>query len=235
MTAREAVRLARAEDAENVIVAAPFPFLEAVRAALHKSTLGAQDVFYEAKGAYTGQVAPPMLRSLGVRYVIIGHSERRYPPAGEGETDAVVRKKIEAVFAEKLAPILCVGEPWNVRKKGLAAAKRFVLRQLRTALRGIEKLKIEGLIIAYEPVWAISTGKADEPAETAEMARFIKKSLKTKNYKPKTIRVLYGGSVTSRNAEAFLEEKDVDGVLVGRASLKAASFGKIITAASLKN
>lgn len=223
MTVREAVRLARAEDRKGVIVAPPFPFLDALGTALKRAQLGAQDVFFEAKGAYTGGVAPAMLASLGVRYVIIGHSERR----ALGETDAIVGKKVKAALAEGLTPVICVGEPWSVRKRRLAAAKRFVSKQLSSALKGV---RARNVIIAYEPVWAIGSGKADEPAEAAAMARFIKKFLAPHTHRL-TPRVLYGGSVTPHNAAAFLRESSIDGALVGGASLRPRDFMKIITAA----
>jgi triosephosphate isomerase len=220
-TAQEAVRLARAEDTKRVVVVPPFPFLRAVGKALRNAKLGAQDVFYKEQGAFTGAVSPPMLRALGVRYVIVGHSERR----AEGESDETVGKKVQAAEKAGLAVILCVGEPWSVRKKGITAAKRFVKTQL---LAGLKRAHTS-LIVAYEPVWAIGSGKADRPAEAAEMARFIKELLAT-HYSLRTARVLYGGSVTPRNAAAFFHEKGIDGALVGGASLSAKKFNAIVRA-----
>lgn len=228
LTVTEAARLARAEDKRGVVIAPPAPFLAGVHDVLVRAKLGAQDVFFEMKGAYTGAVAPAMLTSLGVRYVIIGHSERR----AQGESDAMVKKKVQLALAKHLTVILCVGEPWSVRKKGMAAAKRFIARQLRMALKGVIRspLRTARLIIAYEPVWAIGTGKADHPLAAAAIATFIKKLLATR-YVLHTARVLYGGSVTPHNAAAFLREKSIDGALVGGASLRPRDFMKIITAA----
>jgi triosephosphate isomerase len=220
-TVREAVKLARAEDKRSVVVAPPFPFLKDVGAALKRARLGAQDVFWLPYGAYTGEVSARQLKRTLVSYVILGHSERR----ALGETDREVQKKVKAALAEGLTPVLCVGEPWNVRKKGLAAAQRYVATQLRAALRGTASTK--RVIVAYEPVWAIGTGKADKPSDTATMARSIKRF--------RVGRVLYGGSVTPKNAPAFFRENSIDGALVGGASLRPRDFMKIITAAHVSH
>lgn len=222
VTLREALRLARAEDKKGTVIAPPFPFLVAVGGALRRATLGAQDAFWVPRGAYTGEVSPRQLKALRARYVILGHSERR----AQGETDRMVSKKVKAVLKEGLTPVLCVGEPWNVRKRGLAAAKRYVARQLRAALKGVPARRV---IVAYEPVWAIGTGKADSPAQASEMAGFIKK-LSTMSY-GSSVKVLYGGSVTPANAGSFFCEPAIDGALVGGASLRPRSFTKIISAA----
>lgn len=213
-TVVEAMRLARAEDRAGVVIAPPSAFLAAVEATTKRAALGAQDVSREKRGAHTGEVAPSMLRSLGVRYVIVGHSERR----ARGETDEEVNEKVKAVLAARLVPVLCVGESWVVRKKGFPAAKKFVSGQLRADLKGV---RAKNVIVAYEPVWAIGSGKADSPEEAAEMARFVKKSF--------VPRVLYGGSVTPKNASAFLKERAIDGALVGGASLKPSDFKKILS------
>lgn len=208
-----ALRLARAEDKKGAVIAPPFPFLVEVGSMLRRAELGAQDAFWVPKGAYTGEVSAHQLRHLRVAYVIVGHSERR----AQGESDIEVNRKVKAVLAEGLTPVLCVGEPWSVRRGGLAAAKRFVARQLRAALKGVSSRRV---IVAYEPIWAIGTGRADDPAEVAVMARLIKKH---------GVRgVLYGGSVTARNAGVFLRERAIDGALVGAASLKSRSFQNIV-------
>ena len=217
-TAREAVKLARAEDRKGVVIAPPFPFIEDVGKILKRAKLGAQDAFWVAQGAYTGEVSPRQLKRARVSYVIVAHSERR----ALGETDAMVGKKVSAVLTEGLTPVVCVGEPWSVRKKGLAGAKRYVARQLRAALKGISAKRV---IVAYEPLWAIGTGKADRPAEAAAMAMFIKHF--------KVGCVLYGGSVTSKNASAFLRERALAGALVGGASLHPRDFAKIIVATNV--
>ena len=211
----------------KIVIAPPFPFLAAVKKVLRRVKLGAQNVSENYHGPYTGEVTAEELKDLGVSYVIVGHSERR----SLGETDLIINKKIKAAIKKNLKVILCVGEPWSVRKKGIRAAEKFVREQLQKDLKGIEnwKLKIENLIVAYEPVWAIGTGRADKPQDAIQMIRFIKKFLNPKSYilNPK---VLYGGSVTAKNAAKFLNQKEIDGALVGGASLKPKKFQKIIQA-----
>ncbi len=225
---KEAVKLAAKTEkgalksGNDVVIAPPFPFLASVKKVLKKAKLGAQDDFWENQGAYTGEISPAMLKSFGVKYVIAGHSERRRL----GETDDAINKKVKASLKIGLKPVLCVGEPLEVRKKGLAAAKNFVKGQLKKDLKGVSQ---SGLIVAYEPVWAISTNKGakpDKPEDSLEMIRFIKAFLrKERKMKPA---VLYGGSVTSKNAESFIQYQDINGALVGGASLKSEEFIKII-------
>ncbi|RJP45944.1 triose-phosphate isomerase [Candidatus Parcubacteria bacterium] len=211
----EAVRLARLEDERGVVICPPFPFLGGVGRALKRAALGAQDLFWEKGGAYTGEVSAIMLKGLGARYVIVGHSERRRL----GETDDAVNRKLKAALKAGLRPILCVGEPREARRKGVAAARVHIRRQLRLGLKGIRKR----IVIAYEPIWAIGTGKSDSPRESAAIARFIKTAVRPKP------RVLYGGSVASQNARSFLQYKEIDGALVGGASLRGKEFKKIIS------
>lgn len=218
-TTAEAARLARASDAKNVVIAPPFVYLSAVKKTLRKASLGSQDVFWEVEGAYTGQVSPAMLKALGVRYVILGHSERREHAK---ESDEMINKKVKAALVSGLKVILCVGEKWEVRKKGLPAAKAFVRQQLTKDLR---KIPVRNVIVAYEPVWAIGTGKADDPKNAAEMAWYIKLLLGVKT------KVLYGGSLKKGNAVGFLKERDIDGALVGGASLRMREFKHIISVA----
>jgi triosephosphate isomerase len=224
-TLRGAIKLAKASDKKNVVIAPPFVFTEEIGKMLKKAKLGAQDVFWKDSGAYTGEVSWRELKRLGVAYVIIGHSERR----ALGENDSVVNKKLRVVLTHGFKVILCVGEKWGVRKRGVAAAKHFVVSQLKKDLEGVvgSKLRVSGLMIAYEPVWAIGTGKNDVPESASEMAQFIKELLTT-HYKLQTARVLYGGSVKVRNAKQFLGVRNIDGLLVGGASLKAEEFKKII-------
>ena len=219
-TVREAIQLARASDKKNVVIAPPFVYLNEVRQIIRHASLGAQDLFWAEKGAYTGEISPMMLKKSGVRYVILGHSERR---RYAGETDATVNKKVKAALARDLSVILCVGEDWKVRKSGLGAAKAFVRNQLAKDLKGISGTS--KILIAYEPVWAIGTGKADHPKDTAEMGWYIKLVA------GRNVRVLYGGSVNRRNAARFLKEKEISGVLVGGASLRAKEFKRIIAVA----
>ena len=225
-TSREATKLARAIDAKNVVICPSFPFLGAVKKAIKKARLGSQDVFWEEKGAYTGEVSPAMLKNSGIEYVIVGHSERR---RWLNETDEMINKKVLATLRAGLKVILCVGEPLIVRRQGLAAAKKYVKSQLQKDLSGISNLKpkTQNLIIAYEPIWAIGTGRSDKPEETFAMAKFIKQFLHSKFYILNS-KVLYGGSVNSKNVWDFVKYKEIDGALVGGASLNAKEFRKII-------
>jgi triosephosphate isomerase len=229
-TEKEAVALARASDATSVVICPPFPFIPAVARVLKRAALGAQNAFPGTTGAKTGEVSAGELKSAGVRYVILGHSERR----AEGERDAQIAKKITGATAEGLIPILCVGEPASVRAKGFTAAQAYVKKQLLADLSGLaqsSKLKAQNLLIAYEPVWAISTTKnhKDEtPEDAARMAQFIKKLLVVSHKSKAT--VLYGGSVNAKNATSFLARPEFSGALVGGASLNPAEFKKVIKA-----
>lgn len=210
----------------EVAVCPPFIYIERI-AKLHRGrvALGAQDVFWEEQGPFTSEVGPKMLRSLGVRYVIVGHSERR---KWMHETDQMVNKKIKLALADGLRVILCVGEPLAVRKRGLAAARRFVANQVRRDLAGVPNAKrnAKNIVIAYEPIWAIGTGRYDRPEDAREMAAFIKEHVrKAHRFSP---RVLYGGSVNGRNIADYIQWREVDGALVGGASLKSVEFKKII-------
>ena len=158
----------------HVVICPPLLYMSHVsRVMSHGVKLGAQDCFWEEKGAYTGEVSPKMLKDLGAKYAIIGHSERR---KWLHETDEMIAKKVAAALSVGLKVILCVGEPLAVRRKGLAAAKRFVAVQLRKDLAGVSRVKgqVSRVAIAYEPIWAIGTGRSDKPEETVEMAEFIK-------------------------------------------------------------
>ncbi len=229
---RAVARIKRPRGAE-VLVCPPFIYLEGIAAQYgimetdrrRGLALGAQDVFWAEEGAFTGEIGPKMLRSLGARYVIVGHSERR---RFEGETDAAINKKIALALRDGLNVILCVGEGPAVRRKGAAAAKAFVRGQLAKDLRKIS-LEKKVVIIAYEPIWAIGTGRNDRPEDAREMARFVKSWLVAHKRiaRPK---FLYGGSVNGANAADYVQLKEVDGALVGGASLKAEEFGRIVNA-----
>ncbi len=232
-TESAAEKLAKASDDKNVVVCPPFVYLEEVKEELKRAKLGAQDVFWSNPpqgGAFTGEVSARILKNAGAEYVIIGHSERR---KWQKETDEVVNKKLKAVIAAGLTPILCVGEPKRAtrdRRQGLKAAKNFIKLQLAKDLKGIPVSHVASpmsLIIAYEPIWAIGTGKPDKPAEAAAMINNIKLILDSR-FKIQDSRVLYGGSVTSKNIAELMRYNEIDGVLVGGASLKAAEFKKII-------
>lgn len=230
-----AIQLAKAEDFENVVIAAPFVFLKNISNTLKKAALAAQDVAWAVKGAYTGEISVGQLKQMNIQYVIIGHSERRY---WFKETETVINRKLKIVLGAGLKAILCVGEDWSMRKKGLVAAENFIKKQLAADLKSISVFtnqsaaKIKNLLIAYEPIWAIGTGRHDNPRNAAVIAEFIKKFIHSK-FKIQNLKVLYGGSVNSRNAGLFLEQKTIDGLLVGGASLKTAEFKKIIKLAGL--
>ena len=238
-TEREAVRLfsvftgvARGIRSGEIVVCPPVVYLEKLSGRSSPASasffLGAQDVFWEDDGAYTGEIGPATLRSIGknMRYVIIGHSERR---RYLHETDEMVNKKARAALAAGLRVILCVGEPLAVRKKGIAASRRYVKNQLKKDLQNIAncKLKIENLIIAYEPIWAIGTGRNCPPALARDMAKFIKETTAILPAN-RQVPVLYGGSVNGADAAAYLCYHEINGVLVGGASLKTAEIKKII-------
>jgi triosephosphate isomerase len=185
-----------------------------------KFYLGAQDSAGAPRGAYTGEVSPLDLKALGVKYVIIGHSERR---EHLHENAAIINAKILSALAVKLTPILCVGEKLTERLSG--QTKNYLSDELRRALKNVKLKTAADLIIAYEPVWAISTNKNAKPLAAAE-ATAIQKFIKIRAAKilHKNIRVLYGGSVNAQNAGRFLAEKNIDGLLVGGASLKVKEF-----------
>jgi triosephosphate isomerase len=214
----------------DVVICPPFVYVEEIaavyrrmRGAARKNlALGVQDVFWEEGGAFTSQIGPKMLRSLGVQYVIIGHSERRRYLK---ETDAMINKKVLRVLRDRLKVILCVGEPLAIRKKGLAAAKVYIKNQLKKDLAGVKRS--DRMIIAYEPIWAIGSGRSDKPEDAAAMADFIKKTARTVSG-INHVRVLYGGSVNGKNVRDYVQWKEIDGALVGGASLRVEEFEKII-------
>ncbi len=214
-------RSLRAPKRVEAVVCPPFPYLTETKKNLNRTIkLGAQDVFWEEVGAYTGEVAPIMLRNFGAEYVIIGHSERR---RWLNESDEMINKKILAVNHAGLKPILCVGESISTRRKGLSAAKNFVVSQLREDLKGFSG---SGLVVAYEPVWAIGTGRSCGPKDALEVIRSIRKTVS--GFRAPNARVIYGGSVDGKNASSFLQYDEIDGLLVGGASLKVKEFAKIL-------
>jgi triosephosphate isomerase len=188
-----------------------------------KLILGAQDSAVAASGAYTGEVSPANLRALGVKYVILGHSERR---EHLHENSAIINAKIMAALAQGLIPVLCVGEKLAEKESG--ATRIYLKEELHHALKGIKLKTAADLVIAYEPVWAISTNKNArpiQPAEAEDIQHFIK--LQAASILHKTPRVLYGGSVTVANAGQFLQQKNIDGLLVGSASLLVKEFSAL--------
>lgn len=221
---KKALELAKASNFNNVVVASPFPFIEEVGKRLKKAKLAAQDLFWEAGGAFTGEVSVKELKSIGVKYVIVGHSERRHKL---GETNEVIARKLNAAVAQGLTVILCIGETWQNKKEG--DRDTILRRQLESALSLVKERKsLKKIIIAYEPVWAIGTGEPETPESALETIQFIKSFIKKhESFAPK---VLYGGSVNSKNLKNYLQYKEVDGALVGGASLKAQEIKKMIAA-----
>jgi triosephosphate isomerase (TIM) len=217
-------------DAEGVeIVLAPaFPSIGTVAALLEGSRVGvaSQNVHFEDEGAYTGEVSPRMVRSAGAAYAIIGHSERRRHFT---ETDDAVNRKIRAVLDQDLVPIACVGETLEEREAGTTFA--VVERQVRAALAGIGAGRASRVVIAYEPVWAIGTGKTATPEQAQEVHAFIRQLLEDLwgGGTARTVRILYGGSVKPDNTRKLMEMEDIDGALVGGASLSPESFARIVT------
>lgn len=227
--ARELVELLKplvgASDVE-VVVCPPFTAIAATvnAAAGSNIAVGAQDLFWEDWGAYTGEVSGPMLKDLGCRYVIIGHSERRQY---FGETDATVNKKLHAALRHDLVPIVCVGETLDEREAGKTL--EVVRRQVEDGLKGLTPDQVETLVVAYEPVWAIGTGRTATAADAQEVIAFIRKTLKAMyGERAELTRIQYGGSVKPENIAELMAQPDIDGALVGGASLDAISFAAIV-------
>jgi triosephosphate isomerase len=211
----------------EAVVAPPFVALAPVAERLTGTTvaLAAQDCFWEEKGAFTGEISPPMLRDAGCRYVIIGHSERR---AYFGETDETVNKKVQAVLSHDLHPIICVGESLKERERG--DTFKIVERQMREGLQGLDAAAAQVIVIAYEPIWAIGTGKTATPEQAQEVHAFIR-GLVSAIFDPEgaeEIRIQYGGSVKPDNVDELMAQPDIDGALVGGASLEVDSFVRIV-------
>ena len=216
------------KDTDNeVIICAPYTDLFYVLLQTQGTNIkvGAQNMHFEDKGAYTGEVSGEMLKSIGVEYVIIGHSERRQY---FNETDESVNKKIKAAFKNGLKPIVCVGETLEQREQGLA--EKIIKDQTRLALDGLEKEQVKNTIIAYEPIWAIGTGKTATSEDANNSIKEIRKEIENLYGKEVSDEVIiqYGGSVKSKNAKELFETSDIDGGLVGGASLEAEEFSKIV-------
>ncbi|NLG80075.1 MAG: triose-phosphate isomerase [Firmicutes bacterium] len=211
----------------EVVVCPPFTALDAVREALRGSNieLGAQNMHWEEEGAFTGEISPLMLRNLGCMYVILGHSERRIY---FGETDETVNKKVKSAMANGLLPIICVGETLDERDAG--KTEEVVVRQTKAALSGVKTNGAERIVIAYEPVWAIGTGRTASADEANRVIHIIRQSVaEVFNERiAQEVRIQYGGSVKPQNIADFLGQPEIDGALVGGASLDAASFAAIV-------
>lgn len=216
----------------EVVICPPFVFLSNIQYLTPNIKLGAQDVSWEKEGAYTGEVSLSMLKDTGCQYVIVGHSERR---RYFNETDEIINKKLKVVLAAKLRPILCIGETQEQRNKG--ETDKILRKQIEKALKDISKFKIQSskFSIAYEPIWAIGTGKPCDVEEAQKIGLLIRKII-SKIYNQtvsKNVRILYGGSVNSKNAAEYIKEAGLQGLLVGGASLKAKEFIKILRTCSL--
>jgi triosephosphate isomerase len=233
-TVVEAVDLARqlkSASAEvegvEVAVAPPFTALHAVKKELQGSSirLAAQNVFWEEKGAFTGEVSSPMLREIGCDYVIVGHSERRQ---FFGETDETVNRRLRAVLGHGMKAIFCIGETLQEREGGKTFS--VIERQVEGGLRGLEEGEMKAIAIAYEPVWAIGTGKTATPEQAEEVHRSIRGKLEGlfSRSTAENVRIQYGGSVTPENVKGLMAQPDIDGALVGGASLKSETFSKIV-------
>lgn len=226
--ARSIFSVAASHAAVDVAICPPFTLIAAMTAACDGQAIGGQDCHSEASGAFTGSVSAPMLADAGARLTIVGHSERR---EGFGESDADVRAKAEAALAAGLSVILCVGEPRAVRESGDAIP--FVVAQVAGSLPA--QFDPSRLAIAYEPIWAIGTGLVPTAGDVAAMHGAIRAELSARGgaAAADVMRILYGGSVNGDNAAELLGTGDVDGALVGGASLTAAKFGPIVAAAAM--
>ena len=211
----------------EVAVAPAFTALYAVSKELKDSTvrLAAQNMFWEEKGAFTGEVSPLMLKEVGCAYVIIGHSERRQ---FFGETDETVNRRMKMVIAHGMKPIFCIGEMLKEREENRTFS--VVERQIEGGLKDIKENEVKTMVIAYEPVWAIGTGKTATPQQAEEVHRFIRQKLERLYSQglAEAMRVQYGGSVTPENVKNLMDQEDIDGALVGGASLKSDSFSRIV-------
>jgi triosephosphate isomerase len=215
-------------DAVDVVVIPPFTDIRSVQTLIDgdrlRLTYGAQDLSPEASGAYTGDISGSMLNKLGCSYVLVGHSERR---AIHNENDETVNRKIKAALANEITPIFCIGEELAIRESGTHV--EHVLNQVRNGLKGFHKPDLKKIVFAYEPVWAIGTGKTASAEDAQEVCAAIRIEL-AKFGSPEiadAARILYGGSVKSSNIVEIMKQPDVDGVLVGGASLDAEEFARI--------
>ncbi|HET7589457.1 MAG TPA: triose-phosphate isomerase, partial [Solirubrobacterales bacterium] len=214
----------------EVVIVPPFTALRSVQTLIDSDKLpfglGAQDVYPEDKGAFTGEISPPMLVALKTEYVIVGHSERRQL---FGEDDLMVNKKVRAVLAHEMTPIVCVGETLEERDADGTESK--VTQQVRRAYDNVTADQAATTVIAYEPIWAIGTGRTATPEQAQEACGFIRDVLRARGAGAERVRVLYGGSVKPGNAAELLSLPDVDGALVGGASLDPEDFAAIVEAA----
>jgi triosephosphate isomerase len=216
-------------DRSDVVICPPFTALRSVQTLIDSDGLpyglGAQDVYPEAKGAFTGEVSPPMLRALEVSHVIVGHSERRQL---FGEDDALVNRKVRAVIAAAMTPIVCVGE--TLEERDADGTESRVTQQIRRAFDGVDPEQAAAAVVAYEPIWAIGTGRNAEPADAGRVIEVIRATLASRfdDTVAAAVRVQYGGSVTPGNIREFMAHPEIDGALVGGASLDPEEFALIV-------
>ena len=211
----------------EIIIAPPFTALSTANEAVKDTIIkiSAQDICWEEKGAFTGEISPIMIKDLGCSHCIIGHSERRQ---FFGETDEAVNKKINAALKLDITPIVCIGE--NLKEREANRTMKVIETQLHGGLIGLSEIDMDRIILAYEPVWAIGTGKTATPAQAQEVHKFIRAYIRKKagDKIADGMRILYGGSVTPENINGLMAEEDIDGALVGGASLKPDSFAGIV-------
>ena len=215
----------------EVVIVPPFTAIAKVTESLGKAQnikVGAQNMHWEKNGAFTGEISAALLRDLFVRFVVLGHSERR---SLFGETDQIVNKKVRAAHEASLRPIMCIGETLEQREKG--RVEKVLSKQLIGSLAGLEAKELQETIVAYEPVWAIGTGKVATAAQAQEAHAFIRQTLRDMSDEATAdkIRIQYGGSVKPDNARELMSQPDIDGALVGGASLDPRSFAQIVKAA----
>lgn len=215
------------ETEAKIIICPPFTLLESVRNAIELAyipmELGAQNMHYEESGAFTGEIAPKMLRDWDVKYVILGHSERR---KYYNETDEIVNKKVITAFRREFIPIVCVGEDLETRVAGNEI--EFVKAQVAAALNEVHKEELDSVIFAYEPIWAIGTGKTATPQQADQMIAEIRKQIDKSGGNGQNNTILYGGSMNEKNAKELMAMENIDGGLIGSASLLAEKFVKLL-------
>lgn len=215
----------------DVVLCPPFVDLKPAKTVLEfdrvSIKVGAQNVHWEAEGAFTGEISVPMLKEIGCEFCIVGHSERR---SLFEETDEMVNKKVKALLAAEITPIVCVGESLAVREAG--DTENFVCAQLKAACAGLDASQVSKFVIAYEPIWAIGTGRSATPEQAQEVCAALRTAL-AREYGEEcasVTRILYGGSMKPENVDALLAQQDIDGGLIGGAALQAASFRQLIEA-----
>lgn len=226
----EAIKNRPKPEGVEVAICAPYLALPALTQAARGSGIGigSQNVHWENEGAFTGEISPVMLKAIGVRYAIVGHSERRLY---FGETDESVNKKVKALLNQQIVPIVCVGEQLEEREKG--ETKSVVKRQVAGALKGLPSGGVRQLIVAYEPVWAIGTGRTATAEDAGDVIGYIRRTI-ADLYDQQTandVRIQYGGSVKPENIASFMAQAEIDGALVGGASLNPGSFWSLVQTA----